>query len=269
MRRTMSSGGPPAFFEPGTPRLRPQAALDALARRHAVAVESITLPPVAVVCFFSTVTEGLVAATGAEETLFTRRRSSTGRVYRAGNIALGTIGMGAPAAVMHLEEWAAAGVRTLLVIGAAGTLQSTAPIGSVVLPEQAIREEGTSYHYLAADRPARAAPALVDGWGRALAAAGIAAHRGEHWTTDAPYREHEEKIRRYQARGVLSVDMEVSALYAAAETLGVQCAAGLAISDVLFDDAGWVGDFDGAAYMSALRALGESAVTLARSLGDG
>lgn len=262
----MTNHGPPGFFEHGTPRVRPQAALDALARRHAVPAASIALPPVAIACFFSNVTAALVAATGAGETVFARRRSSAGQVFQTGDVALATIGMGAPAAVMHLEEWAAAGARTLLVIGAAGTLQPTAPIGAVVLAERAIREEGTSYHYLAADRPARATPALLDAWQRELAAAGVTAHRGEHWTTDAPYREHAEKIRRYQALGVLSVDMEVSALYAAAETLGVQCAAGLAISDVLHDDAGWIDGFDGEAYASALRALGESAVALARSL---
>ncbi|MEX2228531.1 MAG: nucleoside phosphorylase [Dehalococcoidia bacterium] len=261
-----SDAGPSRFFERGTPRLRPQAALDALARRHALPVDTITLPPVAIASFFSTVTDQLVTATGAQETVFARRRASAGRVYATEAIAVGTMGMGAPAAVMHLEEWAAAGVRTLLVIGAAGTLQPAAPIGAVVLAERAIRKEGTSYHYLAADRPARATPGLVDAWQRALAAAGAMAHRGEHWTTDAPYREHVEKIRRYRAHGVLSVDMEVSALYAAAEALGLRCAAGLAISDVLFDDDGWVGGFDGDAYAGALRALSESALAVARSL---
>jgi purine-nucleoside phosphorylase len=60
------------------------------------------------------------------------------------------------------------------------------------------------------------------------------------------------------------VDMEVSALFAAAESLNVACAAGLAISDVLFDDE-WIDGFDGEAYALALDVLIDSAITVARA----
>ena len=59
--------------------------------------------------------------------------------------------MGAPMAVMLLEQLIALGARRLLYLGFCGALVPSYRIGDLFLPVQAIREEGTSYHYLPAD----------------------------------------------------------------------------------------------------------------------
>ena len=59
--------------------------------------------------------------------------------------------MGAPMAVMLLEQLIALGAQRLLYLGFCGALIPSYRIGDLFLPMHAIREEGTSYHYLPAD----------------------------------------------------------------------------------------------------------------------
>jgi uridine phosphorylase len=113
-----------------------------------------------------------------------------------------------------MEELAAAGARCFVGLGMAGSLQEVAPIGSFLLPGECLREEGTSAHYLRPGETPGPDPCLRDALERALTASGLTATRGWHWTTDAIYREFTWKIERYRAEGVLSVDMETSAMYA-------------------------------------------------------
>ena len=83
---------------------------------------------------------------------------------------------------------------------------------------------------------------------------------------DAPYREHKERVALYRDAGVLSVDMEVSALYAVAKHRGIQCAAILAISDELYKP--WRIGFGTSEYKSALGRCGLAAMEAAKSLSD-
>jgi uridine phosphorylase len=87
-----------------------------------------------------------------------------------------------------------------------------------IMIERALRDEGTSYHYLPADRDyAEADPALVSAVAPALAQSAIPVERGATWTTDAPYRETSEAIEAARGEGILAVEMEAAALYAFAE----------------------------------------------------
>ena len=91
-----------------------------------------------------------------------------------------------------------------------------------VLIDRAIRDEGTSVHYLP---PSVFAPApnsrLIAKIESALSgSAAITAYRGASWTTDAPYRETEVAIASARALGVLTVEMEAAALYAFAAATG-------------------------------------------------
>src|SRR5437763_60471 len=60
------------------------------------------------------------------------------------------IRVGAPAAALVMEGAIARGVRQLLIVGSAGSLQRHLPIGSTVVVDTAEREDGTSHHYLPA-----------------------------------------------------------------------------------------------------------------------
>jgi uridine phosphorylase len=87
-------------------------------------------------------------------------------------------------------------------------------MNEVIVIDRALRDEGTSHHYLPPSAYAHADPALI-----ALAQAALGDVRtkvfvGPTWTTDAPFRETESTIAARRAQGILAVEMESAALYA-------------------------------------------------------
>ncbi len=86
-----------------------------------------------------------------------------------------------------------------------------------IVIDRAFRDEGTSYHYLAAAEYCMADEALVRLCKEALATADIAVQVGATWTTDAPFRETARAIDIAKKAGLLAVEMEAAALYAFAE----------------------------------------------------
>jgi uridine phosphorylase len=103
----------------------------------------------------------------------------------------------------------------------------------LVVPDRALRDEGTSYHYVAPAAWACARGRLPDLLLHHAASTGLPVHRGPTWTTDAPYRETPSEIERHRAAGVLSVEMEAAALMALAETAGVEFASLLHVTNTL------------------------------------
>lgn len=139
--------------------------------------------------------------------------------------------MGAPMAVMLLEQLIALGARRFLYLGFCGALDPLYRVGDGFVPVRAIREEGTSYHYLPAEIEPTSSRHL-----NALLQTHAAKHtfsvrQGPIWTTDAPYRETPQKIRYFQDTGVHAVDMEMAAVFAVAHYRGCEIAALLLVSD--------------------------------------
>ena len=139
--------------------------------------------------------------------------------------------MGAPIAVMLLEQLIALGARRFIYLGFCGALNPAYRIGDCFMPTTGVREEGTSYHYLPADVVPTASPSL-----RALvmdeaATQKVPVQSGPIWTTDALYRETALKIQRFQAAGVHAVDMEMAALFAVAQYRACEVGAILIVSD--------------------------------------
>lgn len=124
-----------------------------------------------------------------------------------------------------MEELIASGAHRFLFAGVAGSLQPALPIGALALATSAIREDGTSYHYLPPDRVPRSSGVLTQ---RLRDAAGAAGARGQAlaegpvWTTDAVYRETSTKVARYAAQGAVAVEMEAAALFAVARCAGLR-----------------------------------------------
>jgi len=145
-------------------------------------------------------------------------------------------GFGAPTAVMTLEELAAYGIKKFVNIGAAGGLQQNMNIGDIVICDRAIRDEGTSHHYLPVEKYAFPCPELTENLCTAFQRKGIQYSKGTSWTTDAPYRETLEELRQYCADGVATVEMEASALFAVGAYRGVSVSAIFAISDILSEE---------------------------------
>lgn len=154
----------------------------------------------------------------------------------AGEIAVSRVfGIGAPAAVALLEEMIAWGVQKVISIGTAGSLQKNVGIGDLIICDRALRDEGTSHHYLSPSRFARANDELTDKLAEQMRSQQILAHRGAVWTIDAVYRETVAEAQAYQAEGLLGVEMEAAALFAVAERRGVPLATLLCVSDSLAD----------------------------------
>lgn len=177
---------------------------------------------------------------------------------RAG-VAFGPVG--SPNAAIRLEELRAHGVRHFVAVGSAGSLQKSLHVGELVVCTRAIRDEGTSYHYVRPSTYAHPSVALTDRLRSALREGGLRFRAGTTWTTDAPYRETVEEILGYRRRGVLTVEMEAAAIFAVARKLGLSAAALFVVSDRL-DETGWeprfgdIGPSLRTAVSAALRSLG-------------
>lgn len=145
--------------------------------------------------------------------------------------------IGAPYGVMLLESLIAKGAKAVLVLGWCGGLSPDLAPGDLMVVSDALVDEGTSRHYmdLRGDLPAvhadtRLTATLAD----ALGAAGLNARaHATVWTTDAIYRETPEKAAWYKGKGACAVEMECSALFAAAAFRKIPIAALLVVSDSL------------------------------------
>ena len=142
--------------------------------------------------------------------------------------------VGAPYAVMLLENLIAWGARRFLFVGWCGAISGRVKIGDIILPTAGYRDEGTSKHYGAAgNSPYQADFPMLAKVRRLLADSHCDFHEGAVWTTDAIYRETRGAVRTYQQQGVLAVEMEMSALYAVARFRRVDLAGILVVSDEL------------------------------------
>jgi uridine phosphorylase len=128
--------------------------------------------------------------------------------------------VGAPFAVLIAEELFACGCRLLISVTSAGQIVSAGVPPYFVIIDRALRDEGTSYHYADPAVFAEADPALISAAKAALQRAGVSAHVGASWTTDAPFRETAEAIATARSKGILAVEMEAAALYTFARKRG-------------------------------------------------
>ena len=122
--------------------------------------------------------------------------------------------IGGPYAVLVAEQLAVCGVRAIVGLTSAGRVGSVLPVPGVVVADRAIRDEGTSYHYLPASETVEALPGLADALEAAVTTVGLPVERGLVWTTDAPYRETSEQIDRHARLGALAVEMQAASLFA-------------------------------------------------------
>jgi uridine phosphorylase len=136
-------------------------------------------------------------------------------------VALMSPGVGAPAAVTSLEVVMALGATQIIGCGGAGIVRPGFDVGHVIVPTGAIRDEGTSYHYAPADAEVTPHPRALAAIDDVLSEAGVPHDRGLTWTTDAFFRETVGKVARRREQGCITVEMEASAMFAAAAFRGV------------------------------------------------
>jgi uridine phosphorylase len=195
-------------------------------------------PPAGVVlCYQRSLYEQVLAAEGVGAPAHSGGLLAVVRLpSTAGRIGLlGRFGIGAPGAVVALEELAATGTTAFVSIGTAGSLQRDVNVGDLVLCRDAIRDEGVSHHYLAPAKLAVASPPMTSALAAELRKAGAAFREGTSWTIDTPYRETVAEARQYQSDGVLCVEMEAAALFAVAQVRQLRVASAFVVSDSLAD----------------------------------
>jgi uridine phosphorylase len=188
-------------------------------------IEPIDIPEHCVLCFFQDVFDGLLKEGRLK--LLATQKSEIGAhpVYELDmggrRLAAFHPGVGAPLAAALLDEVIALGCKRFIACGGAGVLNREIAVGRLIVPSSAVRDEGTSYHYLPPSREVPASPEGVAAIEKALKADSIDYIVGKTWTTDGFYRETPEKVKLRKAEGCITVEMEAAAFFAVAQFRGV------------------------------------------------
>jgi len=142
--------------------------------------------------------------------------------------------LGAPHAVLALERLIAMGARKIMAFGCCGSLQADLPVGHLVIPTDALSEEGTSSHYpLPPGVTPRSNEKILHLCREKCREKNHPTVSGKVWTTDALFRETQGKVLRYSEMGLLAVEMEMSALFTVAAYRQVHLGGLLVVSDEL------------------------------------
>jgi uridine phosphorylase len=185
----------------------------------------IDIPEHCVLCFFEDVFKALNGQGRLKVAAMQRSEIGDNPLYEMDmdgrRIALMHPGVGASISAAFLEEAIARGCRKFIACGGAGVLNRDMAVGHVVVPHSAVRDEGTSYHYLPPGREVSASPAAVVALESTLQANDVPYVLGKTWTTDAIYRETPDKVKRRKEEGCLVVEMEAAAFFAVAQFRGV------------------------------------------------
>ncbi len=210
-------------------------------------IEGTDIPSCAVLCFFNEIIESIFPS--GEAKVIDEVHSAIGvnpihEIERDGKrLAVLHPGVGAPLAAGFLEEIIARGCKTKVAVGGAGALVPELVLGHAVIVDSAVRDEGTSFHYLAPSRIVSADRKGVSVLKQTLDRAGINSLVGRSWTTDAIYRETRERVARRVAEGCITVEMEAAAFMAVAKYRKVSFAQLLYAGDSLagenWEERGW------------------------------
>jgi uridine phosphorylase len=184
------------------------------------------VPAHCVICFFHKVVDEVIAEHSARVVVENRWEDGPHNLYeiehQGQRLAFFQPGVGAPLAAGLLEEAIAYGCNRFVVCGGAGVLRKDIAVGHLIVVSSAVRDEGTSYHYLPPAREVEADPSVVATMTAALDQRRLPYLVAKTWTTDAPYRETRPTVDRRRAEGCVTVEMESAAFLAVARFRGVK-----------------------------------------------
>ena len=179
------------------------------------------MPERAVFCFFYDVIQKL-AETGSLERIG-HLISEIGpmpvykMIYKDTQIAVIQPGVGAPLAAGCMEEMIANGAKKIVAVGGCGVLHPGTDVGHAFIIQSAVRDEGTSYHYLPAGEDVYASEEVINALQITLNHHQVPHRVVKSWTTDALFRETVKRRDLRIAQGCDVVEMEASAFFAVAK----------------------------------------------------
>lgn len=188
--------------------------------------KAIEISEYCVICFFKEVVEVVASRSGAKVVFEDRGVYGTNPFYQFEHNGQSVVFfqplVGAPAASAFLEIAIALGCKKFIACGGAGVLDRKIPVGGFIIPNAAIRDEGTSYHYVLPNRQINANKKAIDAIAGTLNDHSESYQIAKIWTTDALFRETSSKVKLRKEEGCVAVDMEASALFAVAQFRNVQ-----------------------------------------------
>lgn len=183
--------------------------------------QRLDIPVVAVACFFPPLIDELVASHGGVTVASLPSLRPLHVIQWNGQpLAIFYPGMGSGLSAVVLDRVIAMGCTSIIACGGAGALVDI-PMGHVVIPSSAVRDEGASYHYLAPAREVSTTPKVLE-----ILKAVASKHAepfsvGKTWTTDGFFRTTRSKLDQRVTEGCITVEMEVASLLAVAERRGI------------------------------------------------
>jgi len=142
--------------------------------------------------------------------------------YKGEKITLIQAAVGAPMAAGQMEELTALGCKKFIVCGSCGVLQKELTVGHLIIPTSAVRDEGTSYHYVKPSREIIANKNIVEVIEKTLLEKKLPYIKAKTWTTDAFFRETPQKITQRKSEGCVTVEMETSTYIAVSQYNNVE-----------------------------------------------
>ena len=176
-----------------------------------------SVPPLCVLDFDGDLTDWLIGRKLVEPYAAWACFHTTMYLLESEGVSCGIVArsIGGPYSVLIAEQLHVSGARLILGLTSAGRVSPRLPLPSYVIPSCAVRDEGTSFHYLPPDERVFAPTLLLNGLlEEEVSLLGITVAQGCVWTTDAPYRETKSQLARHSADGVLAVDMQTASLFA-------------------------------------------------------
>lgn len=137
--------------------------------------------------------------------------------YKDTDIAFYLSRVGAPACVAGFEEIIAMGAEKFVLFGSCGVLDDDHVKDNIIIPVSAVRDEGTSYHYIAPSPEIEADPRSIQILESVLSSFDCPYVKGKTWTSDAIYRETLPLIQERRQEGCLVVEMECASMLAVAK----------------------------------------------------
>ncbi|NDO18964.1 nucleoside phosphorylase [Lachnospiraceae bacterium MD329] len=161
----------------------------------------------------------------------------------SGKICITMAFCGAPGAAVTLEELHAMGCNKFIICGGAGSIKKDSEVGEIIVPVAAVRDEGTSYHYLEPSREVECHKETVETVVSCLKQMSIPFTTGKTWTSDAIYRETPDMVELRRNEGCITVEMEAAAFFAVSKYHNIPLAqllyAGDDVSGEKWDSRDW------------------------------